>query len=51
MLLASGWFELVSGFPASLVPRLAELSGHAPGPIIVMLMQYGKDFSGKTRDE
>lgn len=35
----------------SLVGRLGSITGHQPeGPVLVLLMEYGQDFSGPDKD-
>ncbi|KAK7074707.1 FAD-dependent oxidoreductase domain-containing protein 2, partial [Halocaridina rubra] len=43
-------FELLQEFPLSLLARLEELTGREAGEVIVILMEYGPDFSGPDKD-
>ena len=34
----------------ALLSRLQAVTGHEPGPLLVVLMEYGPDFSGPDKD-
>ncbi|XP_045607554.2 FAD-dependent oxidoreductase domain-containing protein 2 isoform X2 [Procambarus clarkii] len=43
-------FEILKEFPVHLLARLEELTGREAGEVIVVLMEYGPDFSGPDKD-
>ena len=43
-------FQLLKEFPVHLLARLEELTGHETEELIVVLMEYGPDFSGPDKD-
>ncbi|KAG7161775.1 FAD-dependent oxidoreductase domain-containing protein 2-like [Homarus americanus] len=43
-------FEFLEEFPVQLLSRLEELTGRKVGEVIVVLMEYGPDFSGPDKD-
>ncbi|XP_068233200.1 FAD-dependent oxidoreductase domain-containing protein 2-like [Palaemon carinicauda] len=43
-------FELLKEFPVHLLARLEELTGREAEEVIVVLMEYGPDFSGPDKD-
>ncbi|XP_059476682.1 FAD-dependent oxidoreductase domain-containing protein 2-like [Neocloeon triangulifer] len=44
-------FTLLHEFPAALISRLSDYTGHsAEGPILVSLLEYGPEFSGPDKD-
>lgn len=45
-----GRFEYLEEFPVHLLAQLEELTGREAGEVIVMLMEYGPDFSGPEKD-
>ena len=43
-------FEIVKEFPVNMLDRFEEVSGHRAGPAIVLILQYGHNFSGPNND-
>ncbi|KAK8401483.1 hypothetical protein O3P69_001008 [Scylla paramamosain] len=43
-------FELLEEFPVHLLAQLEDLTGREAGEVVVMLMEYGPDFSGPEKD-
>ena len=43
-------FSVVKEFPVNMLERFEEVSGHRAGPAIVLIMQYGQNFSGPNYD-
>ena len=43
-------FEIVKEFPVNMLDRFEEVSGHRAGPAIVLILQYGHNFSGLNND-
>ncbi|XP_069976996.1 FAD-dependent oxidoreductase domain-containing protein 2 [Penaeus vannamei] len=43
-------FEYLEDFPVHLLARLEAVTGRDAGPLVVVLMEYGPDFSGPDKD-
>lgn len=43
-------FELLQEFPVHLLAQLEELTGREVGELVVVLMEYGPDYSGPDKD-
>ncbi|XP_014671915.1 PREDICTED: FAD-dependent oxidoreductase domain-containing protein 2-like [Priapulus caudatus] len=42
--------DYVEAFPINLLPEFAAISGIEAGPVIVIVLEYGKNFSGEGKD-